>query len=198
MPKDGDVKQFSGRVVDIEQVVVTGPDGKPRMNKWGRPMTKYVTTLDSTDDRIDCGFKRPPFDIGHEVSLSAVYKYKTWNWDTSAPVTAGQPATKPAAAAKAPVPTGRTFPVAVDSPEMSIIRQNALQHAARIIASRDIPKAVTDDAVAERVIAMAYKFAEFASGQREVKAARTKVLLEAEGPPPAAAESDEKLEFADG
>jgi len=71
-------------------------------------------------------------------------------------------------------PPARSFPVNKLSPEMAIIRQSALKAAVDVYGSMIPPDAddgeeIDVDAHAEKIIQLAYKFADFSSGQREVK-----------------------------
>jgi hypothetical protein len=80
----------------------------------------------------------------------------------------------------------------MDSPEMSIIRQNALTNAREAVIGSGMHSsphtAATKeerqqqlDAMAEDIIYLAYKFADFSSGRRESKAAAELVRLNPPG-----------------
>jgi hypothetical protein len=71
--------------------------------------------------------------------------------------------------------TGRRFPVPATSPETSIIRQNALTNANAAVHhymernAGEVTEPSSVEEYADMVIEVAYKFADFSSGQREVK-----------------------------
>jgi hypothetical protein len=70
--------------------------------------------------------------------------------------------------------SGRPFPVPKNSGEMAIIRQNALTNAVNTVmgyVGTLPPDQATEymENIEEQVISIAYKYAEFSSGQREVR-----------------------------
>jgi hypothetical protein len=85
-------------------------------------------------------------------------------------VNASQPAAKAAPAAS----YGKVFPLPKTHGDTAIIRQNALTNAvatvADFIATQPTEKWPDLDTWTDMVITTAYKYAEFSSGQREVKA----------------------------
>jgi hypothetical protein len=156
--------------------------------KFG-PKTAYTGML--TDGRkLQFNFKNPatlgvtaPATINAEVE-EGKYGLEFKGLSSGAPSTASTTGlvAKPTGAGA----SGRPFPVPVNSGEMAIIRQNALTNAVNWFNRMPL---VTEDAdgnlipppsdadMAERIIAMAYRFAEFSSGQREVR-----VVDEMDGP----------------
>lgn len=167
------MKTISGQVTDI-----TPQSGVSK--RTGKPYTIWTAVVDGTP--VKMGFNKPGFNAGDTVTLD-VQQNKYGDWEPIAP---GKPSGGRAPAAPsgpAPAPAGRTFPVATTSPEMSIIRQNALTNANAAVgnyfehcfedneaAPSSMPGSM--EKYAELVIETAYKFAEFSSGQREVKAVK--------------------------
>jgi hypothetical protein len=160
---------------------ITNIEKDTRTSKAGKPFSIWYATLDD-GRRIKFGFNKPPYELGQRLTGSAEPN-KFGDLEFSGPGAA------PAAAkigsgpsATGPVATGgRTFPVATTSPEMSIIRQNALTNANAALDNflshgQWTLEADTPEAYAEAVIELAYKFAEFSSGQREAK--RVKAMTE--------------------
>lgn len=160
----------SGKIVSIET--------KMAKTRYGEKPVYSVALEDGTS--VEVGFKNP-YQTGEYFNRSVEFKYGTWK--DVGPAVAGaevatpSPAARPAAGG---APSGRTFPVSRESPEMSIIRQNALTNAREVLvclygngddAYPGMPKAERQqylDALAEDIFHLAYKFADFSSGQREV------------------------------
>lgn len=162
------MKTISGQVTEI-----TPQSGVSK--RTGKPYTIWTAVVDGTP--VKMGFNKPGFNAGDTVTLD-VQQNKYGDWEPIAP---GKPSGGRAPAAPsgpAPAPAGRTFPVATTSPEMSIIRQNALTNANAAVhhyMERNADSVTEPDNVEgyiEMVIEAAYKFAEFSSGQREVKAVK--------------------------
>jgi hypothetical protein len=146
--------------------------------RTGKPYTIWTATVGGQE--VKMGFTKPSFNVGDTVSLDTeVNKYgDTEVIKPGARASGSAPRSAPSAGASAPPAArggfDRTFPVKTSSPEMSIIRQNALTNANAAVDhyyehcgtfEYDSP-----EAFAEKVIEVAYKFAEFSSGQREAKA----------------------------
>lgn len=150
--------------------------------RTGKPYTIWTVTVDGQE--VKAGFKKPGFEVGQTVSIPV----STNKWGDTEMVQPGTPTggysgpAKPISApaiGAGPGAGGRTFPVARTSPEMSIIRQNALTNANAAVANYfenvyennpagDQPNDFNE--YIELVIDTAYKFTDFSSGQREVKA----------------------------
>jgi len=85
----------------------------------------------------------------------------------------------PAAATPARTYTTKPFPLPKDHGDTAIIRQNALTNAvatvADFIATQPTEKWPTIEEWQELVITTAYKYAEFSSGQREVRVAKARL-----------------------
>jgi len=148
--------------------VVKSVRQEQKIAKSGKPYTHHYVMLATPtegDVELNTGFKNP-FTVGEEISVNAEVKFGSLQ--VIPPGTpSGGPGTAPPAKGRG---YERTFPVAIDSPEMSIIRQSSLKSAAELVASLNVEGDL--DVATERTITMAYKFTEFASGQREAKAAR--------------------------
>lgn len=150
--------------------------------KSGKPYTIWTVTVDGQD--VKAGFKKPGFEVGQTVSIPV----STNKWGDVEMIQPGAPTggySGPAKPISSPAtmasgaPGGRTFPVARTSPEMSIIRQNALTNANAAVHNYfELIRVDNEDEFVppdlaqyiECVIETAYKFTDFSSGQREVKA----------------------------
>lgn len=158
--------KVSGIVVEIKTRSVAG--------KFGRPGTAYNIVLDDGNS-YSAGFKSPPCSAGDKVQFDVVMNGKYSNADFNSIEVLGKGAV-PAAASTSYSPSrssGGGFPVATDSDKYAIIRQNALTNAVATLGrfTQDNPAATqTLDELVEQIIEVAYKFTDFTSGQREVKA----------------------------
>lgn len=163
---------ISGKIVNLEPRAVN--------TKYGNKTT-YTVTLDS-GDRFDTSFKSPQQlglgDLGDHVTVTVEgtkygNKFKSLGGSPTTSVSA-PPA---ASAGRSGGVAGRPFPVPRTSGEMAIIRQNALTNAVNLWSNYlstlppEAAEEVLKDDVEERIIATAYKFANFSSGQREVQIA---------------------------
>lgn len=149
-------------------------------------MSKAYSFTATTGEKVDCGFA----DLGLRDGMTVEFmgepdKYGikvvkgTLQTSTKAPVGATE---KPAEASTGGTryspqggASGRPFPVPTTSGELAIIRQNALTNAVNFFGANYFstdPDQPTLAAKADMVIELAYKFADFSSGQREVKAMR--------------------------
>jgi hypothetical protein len=149
-----------------------------------RPFTVHSVVLED-GTVVEVGYKQP-YRVGEYFNRAVETKYGKLK--DMGPAVAGDselgssPPATPGRPAAVGAPTGRTFPVSQESPEMSIIRQNALTNAREVVmaayergpingqAKADRQQML--DTIAEDVLYLAYKFADFSSGQREVKQAR--------------------------
>jgi hypothetical protein len=161
---------------------VTNVEGRQVKTRYGDKMTYNVYLSDGT--KFDTSFKTPaslgigPVGSTCEVVLTNTkygLKFKeTGNAQGAAPAASVPATSRPTGAA------GRPFPVPKNSGELAIIRQNALTNAVSWYNANVVPEENVDDEVtAERIIAMAYRFAEFSSGHREVAAVEQMTNAEA-------------------
>lgn len=170
---------------------VTGFDNKSVPNKKnpGRPYTVHIMVVDGA--RYEVGFHKPNgIGVGDVVNFE--YEVKFGNNQVQGGInkgTGGAPAATPAPAASAETRTGgggggrgnyggvaKVFPVPVDHPDRSIIRQNALAHATKLYCDYNRTPDFGDqslDECVEDIINIAYKFEEYATGQREVNALKS-------------------------
>lgn len=150
--------------------------------RTNKPYTIWTVTVDGQD--VKAGFKKPGFEVGQVVSIPT----STNKWGDVEMIQPGTPTggyTPPPGPISTPTigagpgAGGRTFPVNRTSPEMSIIRQNALTNANAAVhnyfenvyennPAGDQP--IDFNEYVNLVIDTAYKFTDFSSGQREVKA----------------------------
>lgn len=140
------------------------------------PWTLWGADIDGTQVKV--GFQKPAFNVGDQVSLQCEQN----RYGDIEVITPGKPVGGASKPAPKPAGTGqaggrgydRTFPVAKRSPEMAIIRQNALTNANATLSiwaqatGNKLPK--DPEELAELIITLAYEYADFSSGQREVKA----------------------------
>jgi hypothetical protein len=169
--------------------IVALPSEQKAAKATGKPFTVHAVVLED-GTKIEVGFKQP-YSVGEYFNRTVETKYG--KLVDSGPAEPGDtepgPSPSPAAPSRPAPPSGRTFPVDIGSPEMSIIRQNALTNAREAVsnfmgypnvANSGATKAErqqTLDAIAEDIVYLAYKFTDFSSGQREVKEARTQARM---------------------
>jgi len=138
----------------------------------GRAFTIHTVTLDN-GTTIEVGFKQP-YAVGTYFNRECEFKYGAYKDAGPAPAGAapsmGVATPTPRPSTPPPAANGRTFPVDRQSPEMSIIRQNALTNARELVSVHMHQDTPMDDKVNE-ILRIAYIFADFSSGQREVKQA---------------------------
>lgn len=158
--------QIKGTVDSVTDKVITSKAGK-------RFKVHYVVMDDGQE--VNVGFKQP-FAVGQYVTLDVEQKFGELKMLSSSNGNAQAVSKSAPASGSAPRPSAssRPFPVPKTSGEMAIIRQNALTNAVTMfcngalefVPGKDEMKS-TDELI-EEVLKMAYKFAEFSSGQREV------------------------------
>lgn len=145
-------------------------------------MSKAYSFTATTGEKVDCGFA----DLGLRDGMTVEFmgepdKYGikvvkgTLQTSTKTPVGATE---KPAEASTGGTryspqggASGRPFPVPTTSGELAIIRQNALTNAVNFVNAYPLAPDNHNER-ADMVVELAYKFADFSSGQREVKAMR--------------------------
>ena len=140
-----------------------------------RPFTVHRVQL-ANGDEIEVGFKQP-YRVGDNFNSEVEFKFGKWK-EVRALGGAAPPSPAPS------TPTGAstsgngapaTFPIPKGNKESAIIRQNALTNAVNTVnkfldTQPDAYKSL--DGYTDEVIAVAYKYAEFSSGQREVRLAK--------------------------
>ena len=162
---------IQGTVTSIDSKTITIKNG-PRA---GGQATIFYVTIDG-QHRVNVGFACP-FEDGEYVTIMAEQKFGelkmvgkgAGNGGTKAPAQA-----KPVA--KATAPAQAAFPVPQGTKDISIIRQNSLGHATRLmdtLISHGFinTKGMTEEQAVEKTLAIAMAFADFSSGHREVKMA---------------------------
>ncbi len=174
---------YSGKIIATNDKQVT-PPGR-------RPFTVHSVTLED-GTTVEVGYKQP-YRVGEYFNRDCEMKFGSLkDVGPAAPgATVGgpSPSPKPYTALAVAAPAGRTFPVNPESPEMSIIRQNALTNARELVTSTFVHQEVMDpladqdvrrkvlDNMVDDIMYVAYKFADFSSGQREVKKAHEMAKL---------------------
>lgn len=149
-----------------------------QVNTKRGPADVYHAVIDGHD--VNLGFrtnKKEGEYFNHEVQQNKFGEYeivKGSNSNGAANNRAPANNSKPAAPAAKP---HKQFPVEINTKDTSIIRQNALTNAREAVCAMmalEGNKKFDDSDVGERIIALAYQFADFSTGQREVKAANAK------------------------
>jgi hypothetical protein len=142
-----------------------------KTSKAGKPFRIWSMHMDD-GTVLRMGFNKPKYEVGQRVVGTATTN-RFGELEFSEVVSAS---TATETRTLAPAPAGRTFPLNTTSPEMSIVRQNALTNANATVATLllnspiDSPyKFSSLSELSDWVIETAYKYAEFSSGQREVK-----------------------------
>ncbi len=156
----------SGKVTNVLFNTITKP-GKP-------PFQVHRVQLNNGDE-VEVGFKQT-YAVGDNFNSEVEHKYGKWK---EVRRLAGVPSNPSASAANpsSPASSGNgapaTFPIPKGNKEQAIIRQNALTNAVNAVARfTDGTPRGTFDEYTDQILATAYKFAEFSSGQREVRLAK--------------------------
>lgn len=154
---------LAGTVDSIYTKTITIKNGR----RAGQDATVYHATINGQD--VNCGFKQPMFEEGEVVNIEVEQKFGGWQYVGPA-VKGSQPVAK-----AAPPPAKKpAFPVGKDTKDMSIIRQNSLNHASRIVfdyyRSTDTQYTGSMEDYVNEVINVAYDLTDFSSGHRELNA----------------------------
>jgi hypothetical protein len=142
-----------------------------------RPFTVHKVCVDGM--WYEAGYTKPAFGIGEQVNFEAEKKYgkmaitSTINRGAgggSAPAPSAPPASSGGGGGgRSYGGVAKEFPVPALHPDRSIIRQNALAHATKLVCDAGVIEAGDNlDDWAETIVGLAYKFEEYATGQREV------------------------------
>lgn len=161
------------------QGTINGFDSETISPNGKKPFTVHKVNIDGT--WYECGYKKPAgFGPGDVVSFDAEKRYGKMSLTTplSRATGGGSSSTPPADTAK-PAPSrggygggvAKEFPVPMFHPDRSIIRQNSLAHATELYVNGQASTLLDLQAAAEQIIELAYKFEEYATGQREVRMA---------------------------
>ncbi len=142
--------------------------------KFG-PKPVYMVEVNGTV--VNCGFRKPSFHVGEYVEWDTEIKYGELQLVTKGQAPSQGQQQQPQSRGTTTPPRSQ-FPVGKDTKDISIIRQSALKAAVETFAlSKDSWSADDMDDLAEQIIHLAYKYAEFGSGHREVKAAKKAMEL---------------------
>jgi len=153
--------------------VITNIYGEQGIGKAsGKPFTKWFMDLED-GTKVCAGFRKPAsYTVGQRLSAN-IEKNQWGDWEIKAASAGGATAPAQQSGGFKPGASGRPFPVPKTSGEVAIIRQNALTNANALVSTMavlDHPSLeIHGGDLAELVIEIAYKFAEFSTGQREVK-----------------------------
>lgn len=148
-------------------------------SKAGNRYTIWWAEIDGT--RFKVGFDKPSWNVGDTVSVETrPNKYNELEM-VKPGGGGGRSYGGGGGAPRKSAPSGgggggyspKPFPLPADHGDNSIIRQNALTNANATLATyygrEDFAKGKTPEDLADLVISIAYKYADFSSGQREAK-----------------------------
>lgn len=151
----------SGKVVKLER------DAKVSA-RTGKPYSVHSVVLD-TGDTIEVGFKQP-YRVGADFNSEVEFGFGKWKELKALPPGSAPAATTRTAEVQA---APMQFPIPKSSKETAIIRQNALTNAVNatntLINAGCVDKPASAEEYTDGVLTLAYKFAEFSSGQREIR-----------------------------
>ena len=148
------------------------------------PAQVYHAMVNGQD--INLGFKTS-HSQGEAISWAVEEKYGSLQYtgpagsvaSASNPIPGPTPQdNKPMAISKAPA----QFPTVKGTKDVSIIRQNSLRHAVLVVSDmyvHSIITAQTEEAYINKVLEVAYIFADFSTGWREVKEAEAQMAYTA-------------------
>ncbi|RMG76685.1 MAG: hypothetical protein D6711_03355 [Chloroflexi bacterium] len=187
--------------VETWDVTVANVEEQTRQSKKTGKYFNVYTIHDKYGAKIDAGFRRPKVDIGETYTMELApgsygNDYKLVRINTTGSGT--YPSLKPKGPAvanfdpnagggantnsthnallKAAQQKAPQFPVDLQSKDMSICRQSALKAAVDTISNMPLtfPKKSEDilDFAEEVIIPLAYKYAEFSTGHREMRMAK--------------------------
>lgn len=163
--------------------VVKGIYNKDVKTKFG--MKKVYDLLLDDGNYYKQGFKKPICDVGDSVTIeynvgqygneiTSLIRSGTSSGAAPLAVSGGGSQTSQNASPNQYSNKGnKPFPVPSDHGDRSIIRQNSLTNARELVVAQVIKTAsdgIPLDTLAEMIIGIAYKFEEYSSGDREVKA----------------------------
>jgi hypothetical protein len=162
-------EQVTGKVVGCPTRTIQVKRG-PRA---GKDATVHSIEVDTPNGLIEVnvGF-RQPYEVGESVNLSC----DRTQFGLEVSKSQAGPAAPAAKASVQHVQPARVgFPVGKDTKDISIIRQNSMTHASRIVDDMVrggiIGKPQSEEEYIEKVFDVAYQITEFSSGHREVKMA---------------------------
>lgn len=151
---------------------ITNINKEMKTSKAGKPFSVFSVEVNGT--WYEAGFKAPG-NVGDFITFDSTLAYGKNKIVDGTLSKAGTGGAKPyAAAPTASVPKnsgGKTFPIAKDSPDRSIIRQNAVNRAVEVLTATgllhgmvsDTPE--SKDVVAGHVIGLAQRFEAYYSGE---------------------------------
>lgn len=148
------------------------------MSKVGRPFTVHSVTLDN-GQQFEVGFKQP-FSVGQDVNVEAEMKYGKLTMTGVGGSGGSSNQSNPTQSGGASNSGALAFPIPLTSKEQSICRQSSLKAAIELCTGDgsngvDLADPKETDEVAEAIIALAYKFTDFVTGNREAKMVNEKV-----------------------
>lgn len=132
--------------------------------------TVYHAMVNGND--VNLGFKCA-YQEGETVQLNVEHKYGGYQLIQGAPTATNGAANQAGKGASKPA-SKPAFPTPKNTKDVSIIRQNSMTHASRIVrdmADLGILGKLKEDAYLEKVIETAYYIADFSTGWREEKQA---------------------------
>lgn len=160
------METIQGKVDSIHTKTVT--------TRAGRDATVYIATIDGQE--VNLGFKTSLVQ-GETVSLPVEHKYGGYQLIQGNG--SGTPATSAASAVSPKVssaPRATAFPTPQGTKDISIIRQNSLTHATKVVIAMTLAKVPvftpsTEREFRDKVLEVAYEYQDFSTGWREEKMA---------------------------
>lgn len=160
------VHKIQGTIKSTSTKTITVKNGA----RAGSDATVHYINIDGYN--VNVGFNNP-YTEGERVTLNVEHKFGEWKVSKAPHTAEGWPAVTPSTGsskggAKESFPTDKT------SHTMSIIRQNSMGHAAKIVGdwfqTREYaPEKVTLGEYYEMVLDVAYRITDFSSGHLELK-----------------------------
>jgi len=154
--------------MNVSGAVVNLSSKTRQSKKTGRDFQIHYINVEGFPDPINIGFQQK-YSVGDSVNLDLEKAYGEWKAG-GAPGTGGNTTQSAAPAPKAGgfKSNSAPFPVPVDHPENRIMRQNALSHAAAVVAARGAD--ASNDELANDIIDIAAKLVKWSTGQAEAEA----------------------------
>lgn len=158
-------------MTDIFGTVENMSTNRINSSKTGKSFTVHLAQIKTSSGEkldIEFGFNRPSLDVGRFYKFTCEKKFgKLACSSFEASTAAAAPSASPARSGS----TGKVFPVPADHPDRSIVRQNALAHATKVVVETSLKDAVTpSEDIVDLIIKTAYRFEAYATGDIEAVA----------------------------
>ena len=160
--------------------VVENITSKNANTKFG---SKPVYSIKANGEWFSIGFNKPKFNVGDtvdflyedgtygkQVDTKTVRVLSKGSGEAAPAVSGSTPSASAPSTGRSFGPPQKVFPIPLLHGDRSIVRQNALTNAREVVTSLGCD-AMSDDEVADRIIAMARRFEEYSAGDIERRAA---------------------------